>query len=489
MSELTFGSILDLFLEDETPQIDLEGARYSSKTWTCCAKVLRSTKKHQGIRWLASRYSAEEAKTKIKTVMQYEVAPRMGIDLKWVEDEKAFTVPTTTIDSKIFVHGLKASSRQEELAKVRGLDMGGIWNDQSEEMPQAIAEELPFGTRQEGFPHQLILSPNPPNEDHYITDMFPEECLYTIPKAQRIFPHRVYYRLSLYDNPHCPKDKLAELEAAFPPTHGKYKSLILGLRGPNVTGAPVYEHAFVRDFHAKDLIPFDPTTALLEGIHVGQKHPVWLAAQRTYFGGLSVQAAIIGKKLFLEDFLPIVQRYRSEWFEGARSIKTCCDPPPAEHSEKIRFSNIATLREFGFNPVWSKNSNAADVREAIIQSLGGMMKRRHGTKQAFQVSNDPERFKMASMTVVKHSNLVVDSLEGSYVWDDNLVSVANKKVRQPKNDEWVEGPMRCLENIAANFCAMKTTDAEQEEREAKQRLEDAKEPDRGYLGEHGWLAH
>jgi hypothetical protein len=246
VADLSFGAIHDQFLADETPQIDLEGARYSAKTWTCSAKVLKSTLDHPGIRWLACRYSNEEAKTKIKTVLQYEVAPRMGISLQWVEDEKAFTVPTIGADSKIFVHGLKASSRQEELAKVRGLDMGGIWNDQSEELPQSIAEELQFGTRQEGYPHQLILSPNPPPEDHFITDMFPDECLHTIPAAQRIFKHRVYYRLSLYDNPHCPKDKLAELEAAFPTTHAKYKSLILGLRGPNVTGTPVYDGRLCR---------------------------------------------------------------------------------------------------------------------------------------------------------------------------------------------------------------------------------------------------
>ncbi len=88
----------------------------------------------------------------------------------------------------------------------------------------------------------------------------------------------------------------------------------------------------------------------------------------------------------------------------------------------------------------------------------------------------PERFKMASMTVVKHSNLFVDSLEGSYVWDENLVSVANKKLRQPKNDEWVEGPMRCLENIVSNFCALQITDEEKARREAEQRQQRAQRP-------------
>lgn len=446
------GPIHQQFLDDSTPQIDLEGARYSAKTWTCCQKVLKSAKRtHPGIRWLACRYSNEETKTKIKTVLQYEVAPRMGIDLTWSEDEKAFTVPTTAGDSKVFCHGLKAQSRQEELAKVRGLDMGGIWNDQSEELPEGIAQELPFGTRQEGYPHQVILSPNPPTEDHFLADMFPEECLYTVPAKERMFPHRVYYRLSLYDNPHCPKDKLAELEAQFPPTHVKYKSLIMGQRGPNVTGLPVYDGVFSRKEHVLETL-LTPHTPILEAIHAGQHHPVWTVSQRTPFG-IVVLAGLMGKRMFLEDFLPVVDFYRDEWFTNYES-KLCSDPPPSEDAG-MRYTHLNILRDIGLKPVWRVNANAPDVRESVIQHIASLMRRRGGNQPALVINQDSSKFLMVSPVVTKQTRLLVDGCEGSYVWDENFVSVGNKKVRQPKSDQWVDGWQRCLENTVLNFSTVR----------------------------------
>lgn len=453
---LEFGPIHQQFLADTTAQINIEGSRYSGKTWACAAKILMSAKQqHPGIRWLFCRYSNDETQTKIKTVLQHEVAPRLGIELQWNGDEKAYTVPTASGDSKIFCHGLKAQSVQEELAKVRGLDMGGICLDQAEEAKQSVAEELPFGARQSGYPHQTIYAANPPSEDAYLADLFPDECLYTIPVAERVFPQRVYYRLSLHDNPYCPPDKLRELEAQFQPTHAKYKSLVLGLRGPNVVGRPVYDDVFMGDEHVRPLVWRDGHP-LLEAIDAGKHHPVWLAARRTSMGGLELLGGLMGKRMFLEDFLPVVQRYRMEWFDGESKLQTCCDPPAALGIDAIasRFTNINTLRDAGLKPRWKVNANAPDVREAVIQHLAALMRRR----DMFAVNADPDRWLMVSPIVTKRTKLFIDALEGSYVWDENFVSVGNKKVRQPKTDQWLEGWMRCLENLVLNFCAGQLSD-------------------------------
>ncbi len=263
------------------------------------------------------------------------------------------------------------------------------------------------------------------------------------------------------------------MEAAYPPTHAKYKSLILGMRGPNISGPPVYEHAFLRALNVEP-VRLEIDSPLLEAIHFGQKHPVWVAAQRSYFGGLSVLGSIIGKKMFLDDFLQIVLKHRSEWFSDVREIKTCCDPPPAKGAESVRFSNIAILKEFGFAPKWMPNSTAPDVRESIIQSIGAMMKRRHGAHPAFRINAEPSRFLMASTESIKRTSIFTDSIEGSYVWDDDgskdkLVSVSNKKTRQPKYDDLIEGSMRCIENIVSNYCALQITDEEKSRRLAEQR--------------------
>ncbi len=479
---LEFTGIHQEILDDETSEIDVEGGRMSGKTWLCAAKIMRSCLKHPGIWWLACRYSGTETDNQLRPVLvqvwrQFEVYP------VWNGDESAYHFPEVDGKvSKVFCYGLKTQSRDQRYAKIRGSGVGGLYIDQAEELPEDIGTECRALLRQPGFPHQLIFSPNPPDEEHFLADQFPDDSDST---------GRKYYRLSLYDNKHnLPSDSIEKLERAFPSTHAKHKSLILGMRGPNITGPPVYEHAFDRSLHVTSLA-FDSQSPLLEGIHVGQKHPVWLSAQRTYFGGLTVQGAVIGKKLFLDDFLIRVQRYRSEWFSTAKKIQTCCDPPPAKQAGQMRYSNIATMREFGFKPTWAVNATAPDVREAVIQSLGGMMNRRSGGVQAFQVTDDPLRFMMASNVVEKPTKLFIDSLEGSYVWDsdghrDNEVSVSNKKIRHPKSDQWTEGLMRCLENIFANFCASKESEQERSKRVQEARATTQRSMDSGH---NSWLRY
>ncbi len=478
---LEFRGIHQQILDDETGELDIEGARMSAKTWTISEKLRRSCLKHPGIWWLMCRYSGTETDNQLRPQFK-QVCDIQGTQVVWNPDESAYWFPPVDGEvSKVFAFGLKTNSKDQRFAKIRGSGFNGVWNDQSEELPEDIGTEIRALVRRPGFPHQLIFSPNPPDEEHFLADQFPDDA---------DEPGRKYYRLSLYDNRHNLKDDTIEkLEKAYPLTHAKHKSLILGLRGPNITGQPVYEHAFDRELHVK-AIQSDADSPLLEAIHTGQKNPSWVIAQRTYFGGLNVLGSIIGKRMLLDDFLPTVQRYRSEWFPDIRSIQTCCDPPPAIGAEGYRFSNIATMREFKFSPSWSKDSNAPDVREAIIQSIGGMMKRRHGKDQAFMVNADPSRFLMVSQAKKKTTKLFVDSLEGSYVWDENQVSVANKKVRQPRSDEWTEGLMRGLENIAVNFCALKPTQAEQESKDMKLREREAQERSNlGRASQHGWLGY
>lgn len=475
---LTFTGIHQQILDDDTEELDVEGARMSAKTWTISEKVRRSCLKYPGIWWLINRYSGTETENQLRPQF-VKVCRSQGTEPEWNADESAYWFPEVNGKvSKVFAFGLRTQSKDQRFAKIRGSGFAGVWNDQSEELPEDIGTEIRALVRQPGYPHQLIFSPNPPSEDHFLADQFPEDV---------DLPGRKYYRLSLYDNRHnLDKGTIEKMEAAYPITHAKHKSLILGLRGPNITGAPVYEHAFLRTLHVTPT-QVDTESPLLESIHFGQKHPVWVAIQRTYYGGVIVQGGIIGKKLFLDDFLPIVQKFRAEWFSHALGVKTCCDPPPAIGAEDVRFSNIATLKEFGFTPTWTLNSNAPDVREAIIQSIGGMMKRRHGAHQAFQINADPARFLMASTQVVKQTKLFVDAIEGSYVWDENLVSVSNKKVRQPRQDDLIEGSMRCLENLVSNYCALQITDAEKD-------AEDARNRQREHTGSHhptphGWMAY
>lgn len=459
------------FMADTTPLICLEGARYSGKTWAACAKVVKSCLDFPGIEWLISRYANEETEKKLMPEFR-KMCYRYGQSPEWNAKENAFIFPNT---SRVEASGLRSSDKLGHLAKVRGLDKGGILNDQSEELPQDIGEELPFGARQSGYPHQVLYLPNPPPEEHWMSDFFPDD---------NSIVGRKYYRVSLYDNPHCPEEKLAELERLYPPTHPRYKTLVLGLRGPASVGTPVYESAFVDTLHVAPLT-YNPEIPLLEAIQVGQHHPVWLAAQRNYFGGIEILGGIMGKRLFLEDFLPIIQTHRELWFQQTKAAQLFCDPPP-NLANSMRFTNIKLLRDAGFTPKWSDNATSPDVREATIQSIVGYMHRRLGKNQGFLINTDPRRWLMASHAVIKQSKFFADGCLSTYVWDDHKVSVGNKLYRQPKETEWVEGAQRCLENLVLNCWARKRSQAEQDEAAAEKQKREAKARSERTTP-HGWL--
>lgn len=453
---LEFRGVHAEVLADETPELDLEGGRNSGKTWVIAAKVVYSCLRHPGIEWLICRYSGTETKNKLKPEFQ-RICRLLGVAPEWNNDEECYEFPEQGgLVSKVFAYGLKTQDALARYAKIRGLGIACVWNDQTEELPADIAKELRAVMRQPGYPHQLIFSPNPPNEDHYLADEFPED---------NSIPNRKYYRVSLYDNRHnLPDETIDRLEQAYPPTHAKYKSLILGQRGVNVIGKPIYGASdadtgvFDRALHLGP-VTFDVESPLLEAIDCGKHHPVWLAAQRSPFGGLIMLGGIMGKRLLLHDFLPLVKHYRAEWFPTVKSIRTAIDPPPPGAAGSLRYSNLAQIKAAGFAPKWRDNANAADVREAVIQSISGHMERRLA---GFRVNSDPSRWLMASSVVVKQSRFFLDGLEGAYVWDEHWVSVGHKKYRQPKVDEWVDGAQRCLENIALNFCADRPTQAEED---------------------------
>lgn len=432
------GPIHQAVLDDPSPMIDLEGARYSAKTWTFSAKVIQYCIDYPEMEWLICRYSKEDAIQFLKPVFE-RVCKRMGHYPIW--DEGAFRFEN---GSFVTIGGLRSQDRLSKQAKVRGRDVGGLWVDQTEEVPREVGEELHFMTRQPGVPHITLISPNPPDEDSWIADFFPEDDSII---------GRKFYRVGLYDNKFCPEDKLAELERTYPRTHIKYKKLILGLRGPDVSGDAIYQDTFQRGLHVVP-VRYDPDIPLLEAYDIGRHHPTWMLAQRNYYGGFEIIGGIMGKKMFIEDFIPIIEKYREEWCPNAKDIRSCCDPPP--QSRSVKSTNIQLLKDAGIKARWKDHANAPDVREAIIQSIASLMRRRLGPRQALSISDNVKHWLMASHVIVKQHQSFINGCEGSYCWDANYVSVGSKKIRQPIINEWVDGSQRCLENLILNFGSQKT---------------------------------
>src|SRR5262249_35845383 len=125
---------------------------------------------------------------------------------------------------------------------------------------------------------------------------------------------RRYYAVPIYANAHnLSSDTIAALEAVYPPEHPKHRSAVLGLRGLNVIGEPVYKGAFNRALHERTA-PFNPAVALEEAIDFGKHHPCVVWRQVSALGQVAYLGGILGQDMYLEDFLALVKHYRALWF-------------------------------------------------------------------------------------------------------------------------------------------------------------------------------
>jgi len=449
---MVWRGVVGEFMRDETRHIDFEGAFRSGKTTAALWKVFTSCLEHPGIQWLVCRYGDGDTQTKLKPPWR-TVCREAGVAVQWDSTELCDIFPAVDgKQSKVYIFGIKAQDQTSRYGKFRGMTLSGIYNDQSEELPQDVFLEMMGRLSQSGYPHQLLLTPNPPDPNHWLALEFPED--------NRIIG-RTYYHVAIHANAHnLPSDTIPELIRAYPPSHPKHRSAVLGLRGLNVIGKPVYggdpekglQPAFLRATHERAL-SFNPHLALLESLDFGKHCPCVVWGQFTPYGGLELMGGLMGQDIYLEDFLPIVQQKRSEWF-GARilEVQTCCDPAGShDNSQGVRDNGVKVLQDHGFAPMWKEHSNAPDVRLAMIERLAGHMRRRTPQGEAFGIEVDPERWLLVGAGGVRSWKFLTDGFEAGYVWDEHYVSVGSKQVRKAKKDGWYEHGQNCAEYLELNF--------------------------------------
>lgn len=449
------GPIAD-FMLDATPEIDLEGALSSGKTTAALWKVWQSLHDHPGIRWWIGRYGDGDTQTKVRPAFE-TICQQAGEVPIWNAKELAYDFSNR---SKCYAYGLKSPDAMSRYSKLRGMDVAGAYEDQTEELPEDIGLELRARIRQQGFPHQLLFSPNPPNVTHWLARQFPDN---------NSKPGRKLYSISIHDNAHnLNPSTIAALLAAYPPEHAKHRSVILGKRGVNVNGVPVYAGHFARSAHV-GATRYDPHRPLLLALDFGKHHPCVVVGQQPYSGGLHLLGGLLGQDLFLDDFLPIVKQTLAQWFPSQPGgIQICCDPAGShQNSQGTRFNGVDIVRRFGWAPSWRDNANAPDVRGGCIEALGAHMRRRTADGEAFQVESDPARWLRVSGDGPHAEPFVVDALEAGYVWDEHMVSVGNKQIRKPKKDGWFEHGMNCTEYLELTYGADRPTQEASAARKAK----------------------
>ena len=450
--EFKRGALWDVLQDQTTRHVDLEGAIRSGKTTACLWKVIHSCVNHDGINWLVCRYSDAETRTKLKPRLG-ELCVEAGIPIHWNATELAYDFPN---GSRIYVFGLKTQDQATRYAKLRGLTLAGIYVDQAEELPQDVYEELRGRLSQRGMPHQLVLSPNPPAEDHWLAREFPEDNRY---------PSNRYYRVSLYDNAaNLDIETIKDLEAAYPPGHAKHGPMLLGIRGVNVMGLPVYgpldprqpeTAAFQRARHERPLV-MDRSLPLLEAIDFGKHHPCVVWAQYTPWAEFQILGGVMGHHLYLGDFIRILQQYRAQWFADALEVRTCCDPAGShESSHGLQMNGVSVLYDAGIPAQFRQDSNTPAVRLAMVERIANYMRARSPRGEAFAIDSD-HWMRVSASSVIQHKFLA-DGFQAGYVWDEHLISVANKQVRRPKKDGWYEHGQNCVEYLEHNFGGVQPT--------------------------------
>ncbi len=459
MSLIFKGIHAEILADTTTPELCILGARDSGKTTVCVYKEIKMLIEFPKLKSFLFRFSDKDTQQKLVPFFREMCLEEFDQKPKWDGDENCFNFENGSI---AYMFGLQATSQRQRYGKLRGLGTARVFSEQAEELPADIGLELRAALRQPGFEshYQLTYCANPPAQKSWLVTQFPRDNRH---KGRKLFA------LSLYANAHnLSEATIRQLEQSFPPKHPKHRTIILGLPGVNVTGEPVYGNLFKPALHVRSLA-FDPKLPLLEAFEYGRLNPCWVIAQRPYFGGLRWLGGILGQEMFLEDFLPVVQQYRAEWFPKVDpKAGSCCCTLSGQEAQPDAIG-IRQLRAAGYLPRWRAGSNSPDVVLSLIERQAGYLRRRGPDGQELLGVNDDEsRWLTVSKEGIEHAPFMAQAYGGGYAWADRAVSVGRNEMKQPVADDWFEYPMRAAEALELNF-NMVPTEAELAERRAKLR--------------------
>lgn len=426
--------------------LDVEGALRSSKTWTILIKIRRQLEEHPGMAWALSRWNDGDLHQKLVPAWR-DVCALMAIPHgTWNAQESCFVLENR---SRAYAVSLKSSQKEARYAKVRGLTVAGFYIDQLEELDGVdIYEEAALRLSQPGYPQQMIVSPNPIPDTHWIAKKWPVD--------NRITNHR-YIRMSIWDNRHnLDPQTIQAAEILYPEGHPQRRTKLEGKRGLDVRGTPVYTGAFHRARHVAkvDLIPDLP---LCEAYDYGFHHPCVLFYQYAPWGWVRVLGGVMGSDMHLDAFLPVAERYRNLWFPSRLRLESTCDPAGAnENAQGLRGTPVGLLRDWyaqhgerdahgqSVSPRFISDANAPERRHAANELAATYMRHHVNGAEAFLV--DKERWVLAELNDERFDNFFIDGLEVGYVLEDEARHSSRLGTFWiPKKDGLFEHGQNCFE--------------------------------------------
>jgi hypothetical protein len=327
--------------------------------------------------------------------------------------------------SRLYVRALKSSDESSRYAKTAGLTLAFIIIDQPEEVPQDVYEYLKGRLSQKGYPQQIILLPNPPEHDHWISKEFPEDNS----KANHEYIH-----FSTYDNrENLGEDYIKALEEAYPPTHPMHRRLLLGKRGVTTLGKPVYGRVFKSAIHMGDVRP-DPTMPILASYDFAFHHPAVSWHQITATGQWKILGELQGADQYLEDFIPMVLAQQAKYVVPGQSVWITCDPSganPTSHATKK--TAVTILQENGIYATIVPSANRPEVREYAVDHIARLFLR--------LTPDGP------AITVDTSCRIFADGFMAGYVYPEKLV----RGKRVPLKDGYYDNLQNTLEYAVLAF--------------------------------------
>lgn len=433
----------ELFRTTET-FVDFEGAVRAGKTKPAIWYVIDSCLRHPGIKWMICRWT-DGGLAQLKPQF-YENCPkevlgpppgsgREGTGWHGKEEYQEFKN-----GSVVYIRSLRTAEDALRYSKLSGLTLSGVFIDQAEELPEDVWEAVKARLSQPGYPHKLIVTPNPPALNHWITKEFPTD------NSKQ--DHR-YILTSVYDNAaNIGWEYIGRLEREYPPGHAMRRRWIDGARGLSLEGEPVYGEIFKRGIHISDEIELLPDYPLIESWDFGQKHPAVLWSQLLPWGEWRILGEKLGQSQYLEDFVNEVAIMRSKLFPNHTDLMVCCDPSGADRNNQgMRYTAVEILNmhlrdTYGdehLGATFIKGSNRPERREWAIQQIAGYMLRltKHGP----------------ALRVHPRCKVLIDGFEGGYVYDKER-STQNStipNIRRPKKGGYYDHLQNTAEYTHLNF--------------------------------------
>lgn len=445
------GKHSDALLDYDTHEIDIEGAIRAGKTTVCLWREWNATRKWPGIPILLTRWTDKGVYGLLRPLW-LRICAETGTRLKWNAKEEYDQIVGT--ETRVYFRGLKTGDQTMRYSKFRGLTLARVYADQAEEIPHDVYLELAGRLSAPGFPHQITISPQSVHEDHWIAKEFPKD---------NSRPGRRYIALSVHDNAHnLAPEVIPNLVRLYPPAHPAHRTLLLGLRGMNVVGTPVYGQAFIRASHVGP-VDYDPKLPIEMALDFGKHHPCVVFRQVSPFGQVRYLAGILGQDMYLDDFVQVVLLQRAEWFPHAQEFRECCDPAGAQDTSQGTVGAVERLKGFGIHPRFEPDSNSPAVRLQTVETIASHLRKRAANgAEGVIIADNPGRWLRVSADAIIPDPFLADAFEAGYVWDVHMVSVNNKPMRKPKKDGWYEHGMNCIEYLEINFGAKPPKDRKKE---------------------------